>query len=153
MNSCCKFSTRLPSTSDLVNSLLEVITSKPIDEFITAFIHLTHSICSRASVNFSPFPEDSDVRPSSKQSNPPRLRNSLSHFLFAFSSRGRMPEKFFSDGVCSNFTHNSGSASAMRPLIIDDTSFFSPENLCHFDLDALRAAIFVRRRNNDLELR
>ncbi|KAJ7363369.1 hypothetical protein OS493_011657 [Desmophyllum pertusum] len=109
-------------------------------------MHLTHSICSRASVKrLSPLPQDSDDRPSSKQSSPPRLRKSLSHSLLAFSSRGRIPLKFFSDGVFSNFTHNSGSASAISPLITDETSLpeLGAEIFRHFDiLDAAFTDVF-----------
>ena len=108
----------LPFISVRVKSLVRVISSKPIGEFITALMHLTHSICSRASVKrVSPLPDDKDDKPSSKQLSPPRVRNSLSHSSLAgFSRRGRIPEKCFIDGVFKSLTHNSGSASAISPL-------------------------------------
>lgn len=128
-----------PFTRDRVNSLLRVISSKPTGEFMTAFMHLTHSICSRASVKrLCPLPDDREERPSSKQSSPPRIRNSLNHSLLAgFSRRGRIPEKCFKDGVFKSLTHNSGSASAISELRTDDTSLFSPEIFRHLELGFL----------------
>ena len=139
----------LPFTSDPIISLLCVISSKPTSEFITALIHLTHSICSRASVNrLCLFPDDKDDRLSSKQSIPPRIRNSLSHSLLAFSRRGLIPEKFFKDGVFNNFTHSSGSASAISSLSTEETAFFSPEIFRQFEI-LLRAIFeFIRRRDS-----
>ena len=125
-----------PFIRDLVNSLLRVINSKPTGEFITALIHLTHSICSRASVKrLCPLPADREDSPSSKQFSPPRIRNSLSHSLLAgFSKRGRIPEKFFNEGVFKSLTHNSGSASAISPLRTEGTSLFSREIFLHLEL-------------------
>lgn len=111
---------------------------------MTALIHLTHSICSRAPVNrLTPLPDDRDESPSSKQSSPPRVRNSRSHSLLAgFSRRGRIPEKFFSDGVSNSLTHNSGSASAIIP------SLFSREIFLHLEVVGMElwSAMFTFKR-------
>ena len=128
-----------PFTRVLVCSLLWIISSKPMGEFITALIHLTHSICSRASEKC--LVPDKHDRLSSKQFIPPRTRNSLSHSLFAFSKRGLIPEKFFSDGVFNNLTHNSGSASAISSVFANETSaLFSLEIFRHMDF-ALKAIL------------
>lgn len=130
----------LPFISDRVKSLVRVISSKPTGEFITALMHLTYSICSRASVKrVSPLPDDKDDKPSSKQLSPPRVRNSLSHSSLAgFSRRGRIPAKCFIDGVFKSLTHNSGSASAISPLRTEEcASLFSPEIFRHFELAGL----------------
>ena len=105
---------------------------------MTALIHLTHSICSRASEKC--LVPDKHDRLSSKQFIPPRTRNSLSHSLFAFSKRGLIPEKFFSDGVFNNLTHNSGSASAITSVFAKETSLFSLEIFRHMDF-ALKAIL------------
>lgn len=105
---------------------------------MTALIHLTHSICSRASEKC--LVPDKHDRLSSKQFIPPRTRNSLSHSLFAFSKRGLIPEKFFSDGVFNNLTHNSGSASAISSVFAKETSLFSLEIFRHMDF-ALKAIL------------
>lgn len=110
-----------------------------MEEFMTALIHLTHSICSRASEKC--LVPDKHERLSSKQFIPPRTRNSLSHSLFAFSKRrGLIPEKFFSDGVFNNLTHNSGSASAISSVFGKETSLFSLEIFRHMDF-ALKAIL------------
>ena len=105
---------------------------------MTALIHLTHSICSRASEKY--LVPDKHDRLSSKQFIPPRTRNSLSHSLLAFSKRGLIPEKFFSDGVFNNLTHNSGSASAITSVFAKETSLFSLEIFRHMDF-ALKAIL------------
>ena len=137
----------LPFISDRVKSLVRVISSKPTEEFITALMHLTHSICSRASVKrVSPLPEDRDDRLSSKQLSPPRVRNSLSHSsLTSFSNRGRIPEKCFSDGVFKSLTHNSGSASAISPLTTERVSSLSLEIFRHLELAGLEMLEAISR--------
>lgn len=135
----------LPFTKDLVNSLLAVIIAKPTGEFITAFMHRTHSIWSRASMKrFCLSPDDKDERPSNKQLIPPRFRNSFSHSLFAFSRRARSPEKFLSDGVSKSLTHSSGSASEISTFLTDEPSLPSPESFRHFDFE-LRAILIPRQ--------